>query len=241
MNGEGGDSGGQMAEPAERERREWRKQRDVSTQPGDGALSRAEARRDELIRQWDMVTPSATTIGRPDRPGDDLDESLRRLHDEQHPAMAGHAERMHRLDKARITHALCNALDLTPWERDRVLGIVTEIDLTAFGSQRAIPKVALVVIQHVVDQERQRALGLDDPERLAALTPDEMASLYDHLESITDDERYRQLLDTYELDMTSVNRLDRVLDEQLDEQGLRDAVFGRSGQNVQVWNPSRRD
>lgn len=235
MNGEGADSGGRMAEPAERERREWRRERDVSAQPGDGALSRAEARRDELIRQWDMVTPSATTIGRPDRPGDDLDDSLRRLHDEQHPAMAGHAERMHRLDKARISHALCNALDLTPWERDRVLGIVTEIDLTAFGSQRAIPKVALVVIQHVVDSERQRALGLDDPERLADLTPDEMASLYDHFESITDDDRYRRLLDTYDLDMTSVNRLDRVLDEQLDESGLRDAVFGRSVQNVQVW------
>ncbi|QGN07688.1 DNA-directed RNA polymerase subunit epsilon [Halorhabdus sp. CBA1104] len=235
MNGEGVDSSGQVAEPAERERREWRKQRDVSAEPGDGALSRAEARRDELIRQWDMVTPSATTIGRPDRPGDDLDDSLRRLHNEQHPAMAGHAERMHRLDKARITHALCNALDLTPWERDRVLGIVTEIDLTAFGSQRAIPKVALVVIQHVVDSERQGALGLDDPERLAALTPDEMASLYDHFQSITDDERYRQLIDSYGLDMTSVNRLDRVLDEQLDEQGLRDAVFGRSGQNVKRW------
>ncbi|WP_181686862.1 DNA-directed RNA polymerase subunit epsilon [Halorhabdus salina] len=235
MNGEGVDSGGQVAEPAERERREWRQQRDVSTQPGDGSLSRAQARRDELIRQWDMVTPSATTIGRPDRPGDDLADSLRRLHDEQHPAMAGHAERMHRLDKARITHALCNALDLTPWERDRVLGIMTEIDLTAFGSQRAIPKVALVAIQHVVDSERQGALGLDDPERLAELTPDEMASLYDHFESITDDERYRHLLETYDLDMTSVNRLDRVLDEQLDEQGLQDAVFGRSGQNVQIW------
>ena len=102
--------------------------RDVSTRAGDGALSRVDAVKDERIRRWDV------------------DENLRRLHDEQHPAMAGHSARMHRLEKARITHALCSTLGLTPWERDRALGIMVDLDLTAFGSQRAIPNVALVVI-----------------------------------------------------------------------------------------------
>ena len=215
-------------EPADRARREWREERDLSSQPGDGTLSRAEANRDATTRQWDMVTPSATTIGRPDSPDGDLDESLRRLHDEAHPAMAGHAERMHRLDKARITHALCNVLDLTPWERDRVLGIMTELDLTAFGSQRGIPTVALVVIRHVVDAERRRQLGLGDADRIAELTPDEMASLYDLFTSISDEATYQDLLEIHGLDQTSVNRLERVLETQLDEQGLENAVFGRS-------------
>ncbi|WEL22762.1 DNA-directed RNA polymerase subunit epsilon [Halorhabdus sp. BNX81] len=228
MDSRGENHVGRAREPADRERREWREQREVSTKPGDGTLSRAQAKRDATIRQFDIVSPSATTIGRPEDPNSDLSERLRRLHDEQHPAMTGHAERMHRLDKARITHALCSALDVTPWERDRTLGIMTEIDLTAFGSQRAISKVALVVIQYVVDLERQRQLGLTDPDRIAALSPDEMASLYDRLDSITDDDRYQRLLSAHGLDQTSVNRLDRVLKDQLDEHDLRDAVYGRS-------------
>lgn len=223
-----GETGATWSEPAQRERQEWRAERELSTEPGDGTLTRAEATRDARIRQWDIVTPSATKIGRPENPDADLKASIRRMHDEQHPAMEGHAERMHRLDKARITHALCNVLDLTPWERDRVLGIVMEIDLTAFGSQRAIPKVALVVVRHVVDDERQRELGLDDPARIAELTPDEMTSLYERFESITDDDLFQELLEANDLDTTSVNRLERVLEEQLDERQLREAVFGRS-------------
>ncbi|MFB6298812.1 MAG: DNA-directed RNA polymerase subunit epsilon [Halobacteriales archaeon] len=199
-----------------------------SALPGDGALERREARRDTQIRRWDIVTPSATKIGRPTDPLADVDENLRRLHDEQHPAMAGHSERMHRLDKARITHALCNALDLTPWERDRVLGLMTELDLTAFGSQRGIPKVALVTIQHVVDQERMAKLGLEDTEWLADQPPETLESLYEQFTSIKDEQRYQRLLEEHDLDTTSVNRLNRVLEEEIDELDLDGAVFGRS-------------
>lgn len=207
-------------DPAERQQR-------VSAEPGDGSLPRTEAIKDERVRRWDVATPSATQIGRPESPDGDLSERIRRLHDEQHPAMAGHSERMHRLDKLRIAHALCSHLGLTPWERDRVLGIMTEIDLTEFGSQRAIPTVSLVVIQHVVDHERQRQLGLDDPERLSELTPDEMDRLYELFTSITDEEPYRELLDARDLTVTNINRLDRVLKNQLEEHDAADAVLGR--------------
>jgi len=203
-------------------------ERELSSQPGDGALSRTDAVKDERIRRWDVVTPSATLIGRPSRPEDDVDGNLRRLHDEQHPAMGGHSARMHRLDKARLAHALCNALDLTPWERDRVLGITTELDLTAFGSQRAVPKVALVVIKHVVDDERQRRLGLHDEEWVRAQPPEKLEELYERFTSITDEERYRELLSAHGLDTTNVNRLERTLREQLEEQDLRGAALGRS-------------
>jgi len=199
----------------------------VSAGPGDGALSRLEAVQNERFRRWDVVTPSATLVGRPESPGADVDENLRRLHDEQHPAIAGHSERMHRLDKTRITQALCSALSVTRWERDRALGVMTDLDLTAFGSQRAIPTVAMVVIQHVVDRERRRLLGLDDTSWVAGQSPETLERLYEEFESLTDDPRYRALMETVGLDVTAVNRLDRVLREQLDEQGLRDAVFGR--------------
>jgi hypothetical protein len=199
----------------------------VSAEPGDGSLPRTEAIKDERVRRWDVDTPSATLIGRPDSPDGDLPETLRRLHDEQHPAMAGHSERMHRLDKLRISHAIASYLDLTGWERDRILGIMEELDLTDFGSQRAIPTVSLVVVQHVVDQERQAQLGLDNPERLADLSPDEMERLYDLFTSITDEEPYQELLETQDLTVTNVNRLDRVLKKQLEERDLDGAVLGR--------------
>ena len=202
--------------------------RSISARPGDGSLSRLDAVKDERIRRWDVVTPSATLIGRAERPSDDVSETVRRLHDEQHPAMAGHSARMHRLEKARIAHALCNSLSLSRWERDRVLGIFTELDLTVFGSQRAIPTVALVVIQYVVDDERRRQLGLHDREWIRERSPDELTTLYDRFESMTDDPRFAALLDRHGLDTTSVNRLDRVLQTQLEVQELHGAVFGRA-------------
>jgi nucleotide-binding universal stress UspA family protein len=200
----------------------------VSTGPGDGSLSRLDAVKDEQIRRWDVVTPSATVIGRADHPDEEVGENLRRLHDEQHPAMDGHSARMHRLEKARITHAFCSTLSLTAWERDRALGIMTDLDLTAFGSQRAIEKVALVVIQYVVDDERRRQLGLHDQEWVNQQSPETLESLYDRFESIKEDARYQELLTTHDLDTTSVNRLNRTLREQLDEQELRGAALGRS-------------
>lgn len=226
---ERGDGGHPVHEaPAHDDEYDEHGDRFVSSRPGDGALSRLDAVKDERVRRWDVVTPSATLIGRADRPDHDVSESIRRLHDEQHPAMQGHSARMHRLEKARITHAFCNALDVTPWERDRCLGIMTELDLTVFGSQRAIEKVALVVIQHVVDDERKRRLGLHDHDWISERSPQELADLHDHFESLKDGERYRNLLDEHGLDVTRVNRLGRTLRDQLGEQDLHGAVLGRS-------------
>lgn len=199
----------------------------VSSGPGDGSLPRTEAIKDERVRRWDVATPSATLIGRAEGPDSDLSETIRRLHDEQHPAMQGHSERMHRLDKLRISHAIVSHLDLTPWERDRVLGIMVELDLTEFGSQRAIPTVALVVVKHVVDRERQGQLGLGDTERLAELSPDEMERLYELFTSITDEGPFQELLEAQDLTTTNINRLERVLKSQLEARDLEGAVLGR--------------
>ena len=201
---------------------------EVSARPGDGALTRVDAVKDERIRRWDVVTPAATLIGRATDPRHDVPENLRRLHAEQHPAMRGHGARMHRLDKARITHAFCNRLDLTPWERDRALGVMTDLDLTAFGSQRAIPTVALVVIRHVVDEARKRRLGLHDADWVRDQPPETLETLYERFDSMTDDGRYRELLAEVGLDTTAVNRLTRTLREQVERQGLEGAVLGRS-------------
>jgi hypothetical protein len=175
-----------------------------------------------------LVTPSATRIGRADSPESDLSENVRRLHDERHPAMEGYSRRAHRLEKLRLTHALCGDLSLTPWQRDRAIGIMVDLDLIAFGSQRAIPKVALVVIRHVVERERERHLGLHDDEWIAEQSPERLADLYDQFRSITDEDRFDALCASYDLDVTNLNRLRRALTEQLDDQDLHDAVYGRN-------------
>lgn len=200
----------------------------VSRRPGDSAVARADLQRDETTRRWGLVTPSATRIGRAESPLDDVGENVRRLHDERHPAMEGYSARAHRLEKLRLTHALCGRLELTPWQRDRAIGTMVELDLTAFGSQRAIPKVALVVIRHVVDLERERHLGLHDDDWIGEQPPERLGALYDRFESITDDEQFQALCAEYDLDVTSLNRLRRTLREQLDDQDLHDAVYGRN-------------
>lgn len=202
--------------------------REVSDRAGHGSLSRVEALRDTAVRRWDVVSPSATVIGRASDPASDVPESVRRLHEERHPAMRGHSSRVHRLDKLRTAQALCNHLDLTGWQRDRVLGVMEELDLTAFGSQRAIPKVALVVVRHVVDVERRRYLGLEDREYIAERSPEELADLYDSFRSIKDEPAFERLLDAHGLDKTSLNRLRNVLVERLGEQGIADRAFGRN-------------
>lgn len=195
---------------------------------GAGSLSRAEARRDGLVRRWDVVTPSATIIGRAESPEADLSESIRRLHDEQHTATKGHSTRTHYLDRLRTTHALCNALDLTPWQRDLALGVMEELDLTAFGSQRGIPKVALVVIRHVVDVERRRYLGLDDLDP-GALSEERLEGLFEQYKThdIADEEAFRRLATLHDLDTTSLNRLRRILKDQL-EDGIGERPYGRN-------------
>lgn len=203
-------------------------EREVSTAAGHGTLSRAQAQRDMSVRRWNVVTPAATQIGRPTAGERDLSETVRRLHEERHPAMAGHSARAHRLDKLRVTQALCNRLDLPPWQRDRVLGIVDDLEFTAFGSQRSIPKVALVVIRHVVDVERRRYLGLEDPEYVAQQSPDDLERLYDTFQSIKDEPQFEDLLGRYDLDKTSLNRLRQVLKDQLAEQDLEGRVFGHN-------------
>ena len=191
----------------------------LETRPGSGSLSRADVQRDSTVRQWGIVTPSATVIGRAESPDSDLSESVRRLHDEQHAATPGYSERAHRLDRLRTTQALCNALDVTPWQRDLALGVMDEIDLREFGSQRAIEKVALVVIRHVVDVDRQAYFGLDDIDA-QALSAERMDDLFGQYRAhdITDEETFKRLAADYGLDTTSLNRLRRVLKAQLEDE-----------------------
>ncbi|MDJ1431411.1 DNA-directed RNA polymerase subunit epsilon [Halostagnicola sp. A-GB9-2] len=211
-----GDSGTRLQRPGTVEHAP---QRDLESRAGAGSVSRAALQRDASVRQWGVVTPSATVIGRAESPEAELSDRVRRLHDEQHGATPGYSERAHRLDRLRTTQALCNALEVTPWQRDLALGVMDEIDLTEFGSQRAIPKVALVTIRHVVDLDRQAYFGLDDLDasELSAERMDELFGQY-RAHDITDEPTFERLATEHGLDTTSLNRLRRVLKGQLEDE-----------------------
>lgn len=188
-------------------------------------------------RRRDVLDPSATRIGQPASPDDaftgrdvpdtdDIGERLRRLHAEREAAMEGNEPRREQLDVARITQAVCNTLDLTPWERDRVLGVVCELDASAFGDRHTVPRVVLVLARRVVDAERRAWLGLDDvaddepPERLRELG--------ERLTRLTDSPAYTQLLTECDLSPAAVDSIEDALTRELDEETIREAAFGRS-------------
>jgi hypothetical protein len=195
--------------------------------------------RDPAPRKRDVLNPSATRIGQPTRPDeeftdrgcpepetDDIGERLRRLHAERDARLQGNEARRDQLDIARITQALCNTLDLTPWERDRVLGVVCELDRSAFGDRHTIPRVVLVVARRVVDAERRAWLGLD------AATGDEpprrIRELADRLTRLTDSPQYTRLLSECDLSPAAADAIETALDRELDEETIQEVAFGRS-------------
>jgi hypothetical protein len=66
------------------------------------------------------------------------------------------------------------------------------------------------------------------PNVTAHTSPERLAKLYEQFHSITDDDQFTGLCEKYDLDVTNLNRLRRTLTEQLDEQDLHDAVYGRN-------------
>ncbi len=103
-----------------------------------------------------------------------------------------------------------------------------EIDLTEFGSQRAIPTVALVVIRHVVDCDRRAYFGLEEIN-LGECSVERMDELFDAYKrhDITAESTFKQLAAEHGLDKTSLNRLRRVLKSQLEKE-LSAYVFGHN-------------
>lgn len=76
------------------------------------------------------------------------------LHQEgRHPSDGNQASRLATIDKKRITQAYCSQLDVPRYlQADAVRGMLL-LDLTAFGSQKGIEGIALLVIELVVDHE----------------------------------------------------------------------------------------
>jgi len=100
--------------------------------------------------------------------------------------------RQSQIDKVKITGALCDRLDVTPYEMREAQRIMSELNLDRFGNQKRIEKVALVVIRYVVDRTRfERAQGSDEPD----------------VSRISSQETYKELIAEQEMDLGDVMKL----------------------------------
>jgi hypothetical protein len=176
---------------------------------------------DSKPRHRDVVNPASTRIGHVEDEDSDLSERLRRLHAERDSRLQGNEDRRDRLDALRLTQAVCNSLDLTVWERDRVLGVVQRLDDTEFATSHDVERVALAVASRVVDAERRAWAGIDDqpPERIADLTED--------LCLLSDSEQFQQLREETGLSSDEIDQLETAIERELDEHDAL-AAFGRS-------------
>lgn len=206
----------------------------VSEWLGEGEPPEQPEALDDAPRRRAVVAPSATRIGHTDETHpfpcaddpatDDRESRLRRLHEELDARLEGNETRRDRLDIARITQAVCNTLDVTPWERDRVLGVVSELDETVFTDGHTVPRVALVVAQRVVDIERRAWLGVEDCED----PPQRLERLQDRITHLADCEGYETLRTDCGMRPAVRSELETTLDAELDEATVREATFGRS-------------
>ncbi|MFC7072549.1 DNA-directed RNA polymerase subunit epsilon [Halovenus rubra] len=185
---------------------------------------------DTQPRRRDMVTPSATRIGYAQKPENEMAPRVRALHEERRAELQGNSDRLEQLDVLRVTQALCNSLDLSSWERDRVLGVVSELDPADLGGHRTISRVALVLAGRVVDAERNAWLGLDDKEWVKSQPPARLRELTDRLQRLAESDEYARLLSACDLTPASVDQLESALERELADH-IDDAAFGRCPRN----------
>lgn len=185
---------------------------------------------DSKPRHRDVVNPASTRIGQVEDEDNDLSERLRRLHTERDSRMDGNESRRERLDALRITQAVCNALDLTVWERDRVLGVVRRLDDSAFATRHDVECVAVAVASHVVDAERRAWVGLDDEESARR------GARNDKLCLLTDSEQFQRLREDTGLSPEAVEELEAEIERELDEHDAL-AAFGRSPRRDNALSP----
>jgi hypothetical protein len=174
----------------------------LSREPGDGALSVQECFHDRHAPETGYESDAATMVGTPGE-RDARAARLQRINEGRHRSDGRHSVRESRRDRTRIAQALCNSLDLPPAQRDEVLRYVDELNFDRFGSQKAIPRVALAVIRHVADTRRFEA-DPSDPDRIA------------------DEAEFRALLDDHGMDKGDLMRISQVFKEWLRERDERE-------------------
>ena len=102
---------------------------------------------------------AATRIGEDEESDHDR---LRELNEGRHRSDGEHSVRESRRDKGRIAQAICSSLPLANREKQKVTGVVKQIDYSCFGNQKGIPRVTLGVVAVVVDEQHRDISDISD-------------------------------------------------------------------------------
>lgn len=122
---------------------------------GEGALSEEELFIDKHAQAEVCETPDATSVGPYSEGSLDEDEKrLKRVNEERDRSADGFSKRMHEVDRRRIIDALCSSLPVSQPEKEAAKSHFEGLNLDQFGNQKAVEKVGLAAIRHVVDQRR---------------------------------------------------------------------------------------
>lgn len=104
-------------------------------------------------------------------------------------------------DKPRVGGALASALGLTEAQTDEVYTIMSELNLSAFGSQRRLETVVLGVITVVVNYDRFQRQRNPDASRISESRP------------------FRQLMMEFDTSYSDLGTVKRVVKKELKEMG----------------------
>ena len=180
---------------------------------GAGSQSRSDLYTDKHRMEHGFEMDSATSVG-----GSDVDEEYERLQEVNAGAEPSDGEwsiREADRDIARITASLCSTLDLNVAERDEVVAVMDELELSFFGSLRGIETVALGVIRFRVSQmrsERVDPIEVDD---------DDMDRIF-----ISRQDQFRELMEDYDVSTSDLNTVSEGVKEQLPNYVIENRAAG---------------
>jgi hypothetical protein len=121
---------------------------------GEGALSEEELYIDKHAEEEVCETVDATSFGPYDDKKLDSEEQRLKMRNEGRDE-DGLSKRLHEVDRKRIIDALCSSLPVSQVEKEAVKSHFEVLNLDQFGNQKAVEKVGLATIRHVVDQRRR--------------------------------------------------------------------------------------
>lgn len=201
---------------------------------GEGSHSEEDLYQDKSAFRYGAERVGTTGVGtRSDR--NERYDDLHDLNEGKRGRTVDYDAHIRRWDRKRITQILCNQLEVSNRQQRLAIGYMLELDLTAFGSQKQIEKVALTVIRHVVDKDRKPSIP--NPTELS---DDDWKRIEESWMRLSDDERYIDLLDQHDMDLGDVGRIQKRLADQevIPRSPDQETPFGLPGRDPNLPKPS---
>lgn len=164
---------------------------------------------------YDGVGDTRVGIGELDG---DVDEFVRQ-NEGRHRSDGDHSLREAIRDKKRLTESFCSILGVTPYQQQRAIAAMLEMNLDRFGRHKRIAKVSLATIKIIVERDRYHQFQRNVD--LSALEEEQVP------DGMLDDSTYCDLLEEYD-----VSRADLYSVSQMIKRELKQREFFEQGRQA---------